>query len=82
MSMQLKLKRGKGVLSKDNHTPFAPSTIHVSRLSTHNGNKMVWKSPVPYAPSSVIEALMDKHVTEVQVIDGDNRQFTLTITRT
>ena len=70
--MKVKIKTGKGVLSKTGE-PYAPNTIHI--LS--NG----WISPWPFTITGLLNALQDKAVEEIRVIDRDNVETTITIER-
>jgi hypothetical protein len=71
----LKLRYGmKGVLAKDNKTPWAPNTLHSSSTTG-------WKYPMHYSIESVLLALMDSEVKELEVIDHNNDRFVLEIKR-
>jgi hypothetical protein len=72
--MRLKLKMGKGVLSKDGKTPFAPGTLHYSKDGWHCPADLTWKNL-----ATLIEAMLtDESYTEIQLIDHDNTQYTWT----
>lgn len=70
--MQLKIKKGKGVLSKDG-SPYAARTAHI-----HSGG---WKSPIGYDIHSIMEALCTEGVVGIEVIDEKNILYTISIDR-
>lgn len=69
----IKVKFGKGVLAKDNRTPWAAGTIHAT--SVHG-----FMSPYPFSYATVARLLADDSVIEIQIIDLDNVQSTITKT--
>lgn len=69
----MKLKMGKGVLSKDNKTPFAAGTLHYTRDGWHCPADLTWKNL-----ATLVEMLVQGQVTEIQLIDHDNTQYTWT----
>lgn len=74
----LKIKKGKGVMSKDGVTPWAAATLHATQST--NGAK--WKSPYQYSMASLvylIDGVTKGNYTEVELIDEKNRQFTISL---
>jgi len=69
----IRVKHGKGVMSKDGTTPFAAGTIHAT-------NRLGFMSPYIYSPTTVAVLLADDSIMEIQVIDMDNVQSTITKT--
>ncbi len=66
----MKLKVGKGVLSKDG-SPWAAGTIHAV-------NDKGWNVPYPYSMASLCLLLVDDKVKQISIIDEDNQEMTLT----
>lgn len=69
----IKVKIGKGVLAKDNRTPYAAGTIHATNV--HG-----FMSPYPFSYETVARLLADESVIEIQIIDLNNVQSTITKT--
>lgn len=67
------VKFGKGVLAKDNRTPYATGTIHAT--SIHG-----FMSPYRFSYETVARLLADDGIIEIQIIDTDNVQSTITKT--
>jgi hypothetical protein len=66
----MKVRKGKGVMSKDGRTPFAAGTLHYTSGS--------WKSPASFTMHNMallIEGLHKGTVDQVQLIDRDNTQY-------
>lgn len=64
------IKIGKGVMSKDGRTPYAAGTIHATRT-----NGMM--SPYVFSHETVARLLDDDEIVEIQIIDRDNVQSTI-----
>lgn len=79
----LKLSRGKGIMDKFGKEPFALCTIHTVQIqeSPNTGQTARWVHPLPFTMESLFAALIDPNVVEVEVIDEQNRKFTLEIAR-
>ena len=73
MDTNLKIKQGKGVLSKDK-TPYAPATLHVVETNSM-GN---WMIPIKYSPESLLNALVDPKIEQVHLITEDNVEYIVT----
>ena len=71
LTMKIKIKTGKGVMSKDGKTPFAAGTM----FYTQDG----WKSPMAFDVHNLMAALMQPTVDEVQIIDQNNNEFIITV---
>lgn len=71
----MKVKIGKGVMSKDGKTPYAAGTLHFTRNTG-------WKSPADLSFYNIGVLLKDDSVLEIQIIDEKNRQITITKDRT
>jgi Flp pilus assembly CpaF family ATPase len=69
----IRVKFGKGVLAKDNRTPYAAGTIHATSIDG-------FMSPYPFSYATVARLLADDGIIEIQVIDKDNVQSTITKT--
>lgn len=69
----IKVKIGKGVTCKDGRTPWAAGTIHAT-------NRFGMMSPYVFAHHTVAQLLADDNILEIQVIDLDNIQSTITKT--
>lgn len=69
MQTNLKVKKGKGVLCKDNRTPYAAKTLHVVK-----DGRMV---PLSYNMQNLLAALLDPKVEKVILIDEENSEFTI-----
>lgn len=68
------VKLGKGVLARDNKTPWAPSTFHIT---TSDG----WKKPVDFSWRNLAIALANDTVVEIDVIDEDNNEIVIKLER-
>ena len=64
------IKIGKDVMSKDGRTPYAAGTIHATRT-----NGMM--SPYVFSYETVARLLADDGIVEIQIIDRDNVQSTI-----
>ncbi len=71
--MQVKLQLGRGVLGK-NGQPFMSGTLWVTGRSG-------FKSQTQFSIAQVMAAMVDDEIVEVQLIDTDNKQYTLKIKR-
>ena len=69
----IKVKFGKGVLARDNRTPYAPSTITAT-----SADGMMY--PCTFSHETVARLLADDDVREIRVVDVNNRQSTITKT--
>ena len=69
----IRIKIGKGVMSKDNRTPWAAGTINAT-------NRHGMMTPHVFSHETVARLLADETVMEIQVIDVDNVQSTITKT--
>lgn len=81
----MKIRKGKGVLCKDNKTPWAAGTLHYTRMVDRDGDGRLWafKSPCEYTMENMamlIDMLHKGQVTEVQLIDPNNNQFIYELT--
>tara|TARA_Y100000310_G_scaffold141149_1_gene140576 strand:- start:4011 stop:4253 length:243 start_codon:yes stop_codon:yes gene_type:complete len=70
--LELTITQGTGVLGKDG-TPYAPSTMH-----TVEGK---WQAPAEFHIRSLIDELLTPEVDEIIVIDENNVETTIKITR-
>jgi hypothetical protein len=66
--LTLSIGIGKGVLGKDKK-PFAPQTIHYI-----DGE---WNCPASYSVETLLALLTNDATNEIQVIDRNNKQFTI-----
>lgn len=71
--MNATLKLGRGVLGKDGQ-PFMAGTLWVT-------GKSGFKSQIQFTISAALAAVADDEIVEVQLIDVDNRQYTLKLAR-
>lgn len=69
----IKVKFGKGVLCKDNKTPYAAGTIMAHRVDG-------WMVQCIFSHETVARLLADDGIAEIKVIDLDNVQSTITKT--
>ena len=65
-----KVKKGKGVLCKDNKTPYAACSLHVVQGG--------WNSPSNYTMANLLLALTNPEVDEIRLITEDNTEYTVT----
>ena len=65
-----KVKKGKGVLCKDNKTPYAACTLH-----TVQGD---WMRPCAYTMENLLLALTDSKIEGVSLITEDNTEYIVT----
>jgi hypothetical protein len=72
----MKLKIGKGVLSKDNKTPFCPNAAFASS----GPKERQFKQYLGYSTDlgAIFQALCDETVTSIEVIDSSNIKYVLT----
>lgn len=70
-SDKLKVKFGKGVMDKHGKHPYAAKTMHVT-------SKDGFTSPCDYTIKNIGVFLMNDDYTEMQIIDENNEQTTIT----
>ena len=71
----LRLQLGKGVLSKDEITPFAAGTMH---YTTRDG----WKHPARLSWKNLALLLAEPSVSEIEIIDEENNRVQINLRKT
>jgi hypothetical protein len=70
----MKIRKGTGVLAKDNKTPWAPRTLHY----TSRSGEALWHSPVDYTMTNMallIAMLHRGEIESVELIDEGNHKY-------
>lgn len=67
--MRATLKLGRGVLGKDGEPFMAGAMFVVGRSG--------FKSPIQFTIAAALAAVADPEIVEIQLIDTDNKQYTL-----